>query len=621
MPLDPHAAASPVQWMEWSTAAFERARREDKPILLRISAVWCHWCHVMDETTDAVPEVAQRINEWFVPVRVDNDERPDVNARYNLGGWPTTAFLTPGGELITGGTYFPAAQFEEILARVHQAWSGQRDQLEAEVEKIRARRRERPGPAPAGELDGSAMARIVEAALDAYDWRYGGFGTQPKFPQPETVRLLLDAWAGSGADAPREAAENTLVAMRTAGLAGERTYGLYDHAAGGFFRYSTTRDWSLPHFEKMCEDNARHALAYLDAWRLTGNALYGDTVRGIFGFVLGTLSDPAGGAYGSQDADGEAEYYGRPLAERARMATPYIDRRFYTDWNGMMAAAARAAAAALEGAATPDSTRPLEAPRFDPGELRAWALRTVDRLTERLWSDAGMRHVLRPEAGNDEVDEGAPLLLGDQAWWLEALLGAYQATGDPKYRRRAEALAQAAEAGFFDAARGACRDRREAPDIEGRGPEGHLADPVWPLAENAALAGALANLTALGGGDRWRERGVGILAALAAEAERHGLMGAGWALAVSRVREPVQVHLVGHAADERLRALAHAAWSRYLPSRVVEILDPALDGDRLSALGYPAAGDPRAYVCIGDRCLAPVAQPAALVDQLASLTG
>ncbi len=616
MPLDPHAAASPVEWIEWSPAAFERARREDKPILLRISAVWCHWCHVMDETTDAVPEVARRINEWFVPVRVDNDERPDVNARYNLGGWPTTAFLTPGGELITGGTYFPAPQFEEILARVHQAWSGQRDQLEAEVEKIRARRRERPGPAPAGELDGSAIARIVEAALDAYDWRYGGFGTQPKFPQPETVRLLLDAWAGSSADAPREAAENTLVAMRTAGLAEERTYGLYDHAAGGFFRYSTTRDWSLPHFEKMCEDNARHALAYLDAWRLTGSALYADTVRGIFGFVLGTLSDPEGGAYGSQDADGEAEYYGRPLAERARMETPYIDRRFYTDWNGMMAAAAQGAGAALEAS---DSVVPKP---FEPAELQAWALRTVDRLTDRLWTDAGMRHVLRPGAGDDEVDEGAPLLLGDQAWWVEALLAAYQATGDPKYRRRAEALARATEAGFFDAGRGACRDRREKPGDAAEDAAGHLADPVWPLAENAALAGALANLSALGGGDRWRERAAGILAALAAEAERHGLMGAGWALAVARVRaEPVQVHLVGPAADERLRALAHTAWSRYQPGRVVEILDPALDGDRLSALGYPAAGDPRAYVCVGDRCLAPVADPGALEAQLASLTG
>src|SRR5512134_2029761 len=219
MPLDPHAAASPVDWMEWGPAAFDRARREDKPILLRISAVWCHWCHVMDDTTDSVPEVARKVNEWFVPVRVDNDERPDVNARYNLGGWPTTAFLTPKGELITGGTYFPAPQFEGILARVHEAWTGQRDQLLAEVERIRDRRREQTGSASggragtaapvgaAGELDGTIVARIVEAALDAYDWRFGGFGREPKFPQPEAVRLLLHAWSGTGAEAPREAAE------------------------------------------------------------------------------------------------------------------------------------------------------------------------------------------------------------------------------------------------------------------------------------------------------------------------------------------------------------------------------------------------------------------------------
>jgi hypothetical protein len=604
--------------MEWGPAAFDRARREDKPILLRISAVWCHWCHVMDETTDAVPEVARRVNEWYVPVRVDNDERPDVNARYNLGGWPTTAFLTPGGELITGGTYFPAPQFEGILTRVHEAWAGQRDQLLAEVARIRERRLEqsrpatpgRPDPAgrarAAGELDGASVARIVEAVLDAYDWRFGGFGREPKFPQPEAVRLLLHAWSGTGADAPREAAETTLVAMRTAGQSLDRTYGLYDHAAGGFFRYSTTRDWTEPHFEKMCEDNARLALAYLDGWRLLGDDLYRQTLRGVFGFVLDTLSDPRGGAYGSQDADGEAAYYGKSLVERAEMETPFVDHRHYTDWNGMMASAALETSAALGWP-----------------ELGDWAIRTVGRLTERLWTDEGMRHVLRPGAGDDEVDTSAPLLLGDQAWWLEALLAAYQATGEPEFLERAEALARAVDTGFFDAARGACRDRR-APSggagDEEPGAEGHLADPVWPLGENAALAGALASLSALGGGERWRERAAGILATLAGEAERHGLMGAGWALAVLRVRgEPVQVHLVGPAGDERLRALWRAAWSRYLPGRVTEILDPARDGDRLAALGYPPSEEPRAYVCVGDRCLAPVEAPEELAAQLASI--
>src|SRR5688500_14237906 len=370
MPLDPHAAASPVQWMEWSPAAFERAHREDKPILLRISAVWCHWCHVMDETTDADPEVARRMNEWFVPVRVDNDERPDINDRYNLGGWPTTAFLTPGGDLITGGTYFPAPTFRDVLERIHESWKERRTDIDAEVQRIRHRRQERSAAqarAADRALDGGSIARVVESTLDAFDWRYGGFGTQPKFPQPEAVRLLLHAYAATGADAPREAAEKTLIMMRTAGEAEGRAYGLYDHVGGGFFRYSTTREWSEPHFEKMSDDNARLALAYLDAYRLLGDEIYAGTVRGIMDYVMRKLSDPDGGAYGSQDADGEGAYFGLDLLERGRRPQPYVDRRFYTNWNGMMAVAAFEAA-----------------PIRDRRELRRWARLKVDRLPEQL---------------------------------------------------------------------------------------------------------------------------------------------------------------------------------------------------------------------------------------------
>ncbi|MGH7563873.1 MAG: thioredoxin domain-containing protein [Gemmatimonadota bacterium] len=606
MALDPHAAASPVRWLEWGPAAFERARREQKPILLRISAVWCHWCHVMDETTDADPEVARRMNEWFVPVRVDNDERPDINDRYNLGGWPTTAFLTPDGELITGGTYFPADAFHEVLERIHRAWTESREQLDAEVGRIRERRRAAKGESARGGFDADAITGMVEAALDAYDWRFGGFGTQPKFPHPEAVRLLLHAHAGSGAEAPREAAGKTLEAMRTAGLDRGRNYGLYDHVAGGFFRYSTTRDWTDPHFEKMAEDNARLALAYLDGWRLLGDDLYADTVRGIFGYVLATLSDPEGGAFGSQDADGEAEYYGLPSEGRTRLPTPYVDRRFYTSWSGMLAAAAFEAAAALEWP-----------------ELQAWALRTVDRLTGLLAAPAGaMRHVARPAGkalgGSDfDVDEEAPLLLTDQAWWLKARLAAYQSTGNPDHLRHAEKLVLVIERDFIDARRGACRDR---PGVAG-GSEGALADPHFPLADNAAAAEGLAAFAALSGAERWHDRALEIVNALQPEAARHGFLAAPLALAaVQALGEPIQVHLVGPADDGRLRALWRTAWRRYAPARVTEILDPALDGDRLSSLGYPADGPPRAYVCVGERCLEPVTEVAALAGQLDRVT-
>lgn len=602
MPLDPHAKASPVDWREWGTDAFEKARREDKPILLRISAVWCHWCHVMDEKTDADPEVARRMNEWFVPVRVDNDERPDVNDRYNLGGWPTTAFLTPNGEMITGGTYFPARQFREVLGRIHEGWTEHRDEVAGEVDRIRRRREEaRESPAPGETVDGGAIAAMVDTVLDAYDWRHGGFGSQPKFPQPEAVRLLIHAHAGSGADSPREAAEKTLVQMRTAGQAEGRNYGLYDHAGGGFFRYSTTRDWLEPHFEKMCEDNARLAMAYLDAARAFEDELYEGTVRGIFDYVLRILSDPDGGAYGSQDADGEEAYYGKKLAERAEMPDPYVDQRFYTDWNGMMMVAAFEAAAVLRWP-----------------ELKDWARLTVDRLESRLVAEDGaVRHVLRPRGEEGKrIDADAPLLLGDQAWWLHALLAAYQSTGVPTYRRRAGELARAIESRFFDPARGACRDRAA------ESAEGSLADPRYPLMHNAVCAEALACWAALGGEPRWRERAEGILASTREEAERHGYLGAAWALAAPRVlSEPVQVHLVGGADDGRLRAMWRAAWSSYVPVRVTEIVDPSLDRDRFEELGYPADEEPRAYVCIGERCLEPVTKPEAVRGRLAEVVG
>lgn len=598
MPLDTHAAESPVDWLEWGAAAFEKARREEKPVLLRISAVWCHWCHVMDESTDADPEVARRINEWFVPVRVDNDERPDVNDRYNLGGWPTTAFLTPDGELITGGTYFPAPQFREILQRIHEGWTEHRDELDAEVERIRARRRENlarsaPGELP-GELGGDAVATIVEAVLDAYDWRHGGFGTQPKFPQPEAVRLLLHAHAATEAGSAREAAEKTLIRMRTAGEPEGRNYGLYDHVAGGFFRYSTTRDWSEPHFEKMSEDNARLALAYLDGWRLLGDELYEGTVRGIFDYVMRTLSDPDGGAYGSQDADGEDRYYGRPLAERAEMETPFVDRRFYASWNGMMVLAAFQAGAALEWP-----------------ELGFWARRTLERLDSALSTpEGGVRRVLRPDS-DEPVDGDAPLLLADQAWWLRATLAGYQATGDSRWHDRAGRLVRFVESALFDPERGAARDRT------GAAAEGALAEPVWPLGDNVTLAEGLATWSAVGGGARWRERAEGVLAALAAEATRHGVHGAGWALAAAHaLAEPVRVHLVGPAdaaETARLRSEAARAW---LPGGVIELLDPSRDGERLESLGYPVEEPPRAYVCVGDRCLEPATGPAELVERI-----
>ena len=264
------------------------------------------------------------------------------------------------------------------------------------------------------------------------------------------------------------------------------------------------------------------------------------------------------------------------------------------------------AVAALEAAAA-----------LDLPELGAWAGRTVDRVTGLLATPEGaMRHVARPSAGpageDYLADPEGPLLLTDQAWWLKAQLALYQATGDPRHLERAQALAGVLENRFFDAARGAFRDRA------GDDGEGALQDPHYPLADNAAAAEGLATLAAVGGGGRWRERAALVVHALQPDAERHGFLAAPLVLAaVQALDDPLQVHLVGPAGDPGLRALWRTAWRRYAPSRVTEILDPALDGARLSRLGYPADGPPRAYVCVGDRCLEPVSDPGLLADRLA----
>jgi uncharacterized protein YyaL (SSP411 family) len=346
----------------------------------------------------------------------------------------------------------------------------------------------------------------------------------------------------------------------------------------------------------MCEDNARLAVAYLDAHRLLDEELYGGTVGGIFDYVLRVLSDPDGGAYGSQDADGEAAFFGKDLHERAELPHPYVDQRFYTNWNGMMVSAALEAAPVLEWP-----------------ELGGWARLTVDRLSRLLATHEGaMRHVYRPLMAGAEVDPEAPILLGDQAWWLQAVLHAYQARGDARWLGRAALLAGTIERDFFDSQRGACRDRA-ATDAEG-----HLSDPHFPLADNCAVAEAFADWAALGGGERWRERAEGILAALQPDAERVGFMGAVWALAAARVlSEPVQIQVVGSPRDGLARELRAASWRPYALARVVEPLDPATSGARLEALGYPTDGGPRAYVCVGDRCLEPITDP----DELASRVG
>ena len=224
-----------------------RAREEDRPILLSISAVWCHWCHVMDETSYSDPSVIETINRRFVPVRVDNDRRPDVNARYNMGGWPTTAFLTPDGRTLTGATYLPPAQMHRALDEIARFYAERKDEIAELPATSRSHDALRESAAD-GDLSDAPIARLLANLESNYDEEFGGFGDEPKFPQPEVLEFLLAEWRVSGNQRYYEMVAQTMRGMSRGGM--------YDHVEGGFFRYSTTRDWSVPHFEKMAEDHA-----------------------------------------------------------------------------------------------------------------------------------------------------------------------------------------------------------------------------------------------------------------------------------------------------------------------------------------------------------------------------
>jgi uncharacterized protein len=304
------AAHQPVQWNEWDDAAFEAARRDDKPILLDIGAVWCHWCHVMDRESYESEEIARLINEHYVPVKVDRDERPDIDARYQMavsaltgqGGWPLTAFLTPDGKPFYGGTYFPPDDhygrpgMRRVLESIAQNYRTHRAEILSSAENIYQALGGLERFSADGEKAGaSIVGAVVQNIAGMYDPRHGGFGSSPKFPHPGALDLVTDAYL--------ETRQNRLLDIVSTTLEQMGRGGVYDQIGGGFHRYSVDERWIVPHFEKMSYDNAGLLGNYLRAYQLTGNEFFREIALGILSFIESVLSAPEGGFYASQDAD------------------------------------------------------------------------------------------------------------------------------------------------------------------------------------------------------------------------------------------------------------------------------------------------------------------------------
>jgi uncharacterized protein YyaL (SSP411 family) len=562
--------AHEIAWLPWGSEAFERAQREEKPILLAISAVWCHWCHVMDETSYSDEGVIAAIRDRYVQVRVDNDRRPDVNARYNQGGWPTTAFLTPDGALLAGATYLPPDQMRQALDQIAQFYRTNRDAIAQRAAEIRSAPRTY-ALAPASDLGEAIVRNVVERVASAYDEEYGGFGDAPKFPMIDALEFLLQEYRVT-----REQRLYDMVAKSLLAMAGG---GMYDHVEGGFFRYSTTRDWSVPHFEKMTEDHAGLLRVLAILVRTTRNDRFRQTLVSATGYVRDVLRDPRSHFFaGSQDAD-EA-YYAQPLEGRRALQAPYIDRTSYSNWTAAMAAAFVLAGDALEDE-----------------RLVADGAAALDALHERMRDADGLLfHFIEPQPDATPQVRG---LLTDQAAYLRALLDAHEYTGEARFLERATALAAplrerfgAGDGGFYDHA--ALEETL-----------GNLPIRERPLQDNATIAECFLRLHAIEHDEAHRRAAEDTLRIFVKTYERAGLFAAAYARAVRRYIAPLAyVNIVGTPGEtEELREAAHA-----LP-------DPLL-------VVYTVGGKdgaPAAYLCRGTACAAPARTSAELRDAFEAL--
>ena len=566
-----------IQWLDWGKDSFDKSRISGRPILLDIKGSWCHWCHVMDETSYSDQAIIDTINKNFIPIRVDTDKRPDVNRRYNMGGWPTTAFLDSEGRVITGGTYIPPQQLREVLRSVLDYYNKNKGKARSKLEPITL-------PAPTGQAVNENIVKDIATSIAVnFDIDYGGFGFEPKFPHSEALDLALLRYKYAGEKEMLTIVSKTLDKMGHGGT--------YDQVEGGFFRYSTTRDWSIPHYEKMAEDNAKLLGVYLRAFQITNNVYHRRVAEGIANYVLASLSDrEKGGFYGSQDAD--EEYYRLDREERERTKAPSVDTTFYSNHNALFVSSFLLAGIVMD--------RP---------DLASFALKTLDRVLEKFSSAEGVAHYWGVEASDLHG------LLGDHAYLLNALLDAYEYTGKWSFVERAEELATLSLKTLHDQTNGGFYDIPES-----MGQVGELNKRDKPLDENSIMALGLLRLAWITETESFREVASKTLQLFVESHERHGLMAAGYAMALdSLLNGPIGITIVGPQKGKSFLALKSQALKVCSARRHILYLDNVKDAARVERLGYGAASGARVYVCVGKVCGPPLQDDSQIEPSIMSL--
>ena len=649
------AVHQPVDWYEWGPEAFARAKAADKPILLDIGAVWCHWCHVIDRESYEDPQLAAVINQLFIAVKVDRDERPDVDARYQAaisaisgqGGWPLTGFLLPDGRPFFGGTYFPPDDamgrpgFRRILEAVSAGFVNRRAEVEDAATRLaEAVKNAETFTGARGELDAGAVRGQIESIISQFDSRNGGFGRSPKFPHPAAIDLLLERYQATGDNRPLQVAAFTLEKMGNGGV--------YDQIGGGFHRYSVDERWCVPHFEKMSYDNSELLKNFLHGFQVTRDPFFREVAEGIIDWTNRDLSDQLrGGFYASQDADqtldDDGDYFTWTLDEVRAVLTPeesrVIELAYDVEAHGEMHhnpaknvlwVARKPGEIAVSLGLDEPSVRLLLA--CGKGK----SLKTLDRIIAEAWSDArGFAHRI----GGARLDGS----LDDQVFAGLALLDAYETTLDRKYFDAAKravdfAIAQYFDlegGGFFDRASGAApmgglevrrKPLQDSPTPGANSSAAILLDRLdgYTAGTASTLAGGSRNSSSPGNDVHYRDLAEMTLEAFAGIAPQFGLHAASFGLAaLLHARQPFEVVITGNSNDPRAVALEQAVNSVYRFAKAVLRVTPermtsanALAPALAETLPHLRAEIAQALVCVGTTCRPPVSDPAALIALL-----
>jgi uncharacterized protein YyaL (SSP411 family) len=670
------ARHQPIEWNEWGAEAFAKAAAEDKPILLDIGAVWCHWCHVMDRESYEDPATAAVINEHFVAMKVDRDERPDVDTRYQAavqaisgqGGWPLTAFLTPDGKPYFGGTYFPPddrygrPSFRRVLMTMAEAFEKRRDEVNESASSVMsAIEHSESFSGRSGDLGPELVGKLVESAVKQFDERNGGFGSQPKFPHSGAVDLLIDAASRGGENAERAKTVATVTLRKMA------EGGIHDQLAGGFHRYSVDERWIVPHFEKMAYDNSELLKNYVHAYQTFVEPEFARVAKEILRWMDEWLSDRKhGGFYASQDADDslddDGDYFTWTLAEAKAVLTAeefavaaeFLNIREIGDMHHNAAKNVlhlKGVPSEAQGVVLAEAKRKMYAARLerktpyvdktiytgwnamcisaylvaarglDLPDAKEFALKSLERVLDVAWDPSvGLAHVV---AYGEGVTPNAQVagVLEDYGFLGNACLDAWEATGELRYYTVGKALADEMIGRFYDAIGCGFFDTEQ---IEGReAPIGALSARRKPLqdapvpAGNPVAATLLLRLEALSGDRNYAEKAEDTLETFAGIVEHFGLFAASFGLALGRVvHAPVQVCVVGN--DAVAKELEAVALARYAVNKSVIRLSKEQFGSLPPAMaetlpGLPEIAGSFAMVCRGNACLPPVSDVDGLI--------